>query len=78
MHDFAAESAASSERLPIPRAAADTDARPASSIAQGPPMAAMAESVAASERSHSASNAGHDSSSRLRRRFLSRVAHATA
>lgn len=35
VHDFAAESAASSERLPIPRAAADTDARPASSIAQG-------------------------------------------
>ena len=78
MHEPAVSSAASSERLDTPRAHAETEAAPASSIAQGPPIAAMAASVAASDRSHSASKAGEDSSRTLRSRFLTRVAHSTA
>ena len=50
---------------------------PASRIPQGPPRASRAASQRSSERSASASKAGQDSSSTLRRRFLSRVAQVT-
>ena len=77
VEDSAAAQAASKAARSPPRVAAPSALLPASRIPQGPPRASRAASQRSSERSASASKAGQDSSSTLRRRFLSRVAQVT-
>ena len=73
----AADRASFIRALLAPLVAAPRDALPASATPKGPPSFSSMDSQPASERSASASNAGQDSSSMLRRRFLSLVAQVT-